>query len=56
MKKTKSLPAGATARTPEHQQAVLALRTSGASGGHDSRPPRQRTRATQKRAALREWA
>lgn len=54
MTKTK-VPAGATAKTREQVQATLALRTSGASGRHDSRPKRQRTRAASKRAALREW-
>lgn len=54
MSKSK-VPAGATAKTREQVQATLALRTSGASGKHDSRPRRQRDRASAKRAALREW-
>jgi hypothetical protein len=49
------VPAGATAKTPAQVQATLALRTSGASGRHDSRPKRARTRAASKRAALREF-
>jgi len=56
MSKRKSkIPAGATAKSPEQVQATLALRRSGAAGGHDSRPRRGRTRQAAKHAALREW-
>lgn len=43
------------AMTAERVQQVQNLRRSGAAGGHDSRPKRERTRAASKRAALRDW-
>lgn len=55
MNKRNKVPAGATAKTAEQVRATLALRSSGASGKHDSRPARQRTRAAAKRAALAGW-
>jgi hypothetical protein len=36
-------------------QSTQELRRSGASGQHDSRPKRERTRASVKQAALREF-
>jgi hypothetical protein len=41
-------------QTPEHVRAVQERRRSGAAGGHDSRPRKQRTRKTAKHAAIRE--
>jgi hypothetical protein len=39
---------------PDHTRAVQERRRSGAAGGHDSRPRKQRTRKTAKHAAIRD--
>lgn len=44
------------AMTADRIVAVQERRRSGAAGGHDNRPRRQRDRASVKRAALRDWA
>jgi hypothetical protein len=44
------------AQHPDKVREVQARRASGAAGKHDSRPNRQRTRATERRAAMREYA
>ena len=43
------------AMTADRIIAVQERRRSGAAGGHDSRPKRERTRATAKQAAIRDW-
>lgn len=53
--KVSKVPAGATAMTAVQIEARENLRRSGASGSHDSRPRRERTRAASKRAALQGW-
>lgn len=41
-------------QTPEHVRAVQERRRSGAAGGHDSLPRKQRIRKTVRQAAIRE--
>jgi len=45
----------AAAMLAERVVAIQERKRSGAAGGHDNRPKRQRTRATVKRAALQGW-
>jgi len=54
MKKNQKARVAHANMTVEKVLAVQELRRSGASGGHDSRPRRQRTRASAKAAALRD--
>ena len=41
-------------RNEEGHRAMMSKRSSNAAGTHDSRPPRQRTRSTAKRAAIKQ--
>jgi hypothetical protein len=55
MRKNTSKRVAHAAMIADRVIAVQERRRSGAAGGHDSRPKRERTRATAKRAALSQW-
>jgi hypothetical protein len=56
MAKHKANPYLIPRMTPEQVQALQGLRASGAAGKHaDRRTKRNRTRAAQRRNALKEW-
>lgn len=55
MNKSKRTRAAFAYLAPEKVQQVQELRRSGAAGKHNPTPNRQRTRATQKASALRDW-
>jgi hypothetical protein len=53
-RKNKKARIAHAAMTADRVVAVQERRRSGAAGGHDSRPSRERTRSTAKRAAIRD--
>lgn len=54
VKKVKNMSAKNCGANPQRIARVNELRRSNASGSHDSRPNRLRTRSTAKRAAIKE--